>query len=102
MRNRIVCLPPCSAHRPRVLPLAPDSRCPFLPSLALIALQVLAEELEHTSATLAAMEASHAQLGKTRDEYHGQVGGGQQRPGQWQPLGNSRLGAPFNGHSTLL
>ncbi|PRW56334.1 ATP-dependent zinc metalloprotease FTSH mitochondrial [Chlorella sorokiniana] len=34
--------------------------------------QVLAEELEHTSATLAAMEASHAQLGKTKDEYHGQ------------------------------
>lgn len=34
---------------------------------------MLAEELEHTSATLAAMEASHTQLGKTRDEYHGQV-----------------------------
>ncbi|KAL4420075.1 hypothetical protein ABPG77_004340 [Micractinium sp. CCAP 211/92] len=34
--------------------------------------QVLAEELEHTSATLAAMEASHAALGRTRDEYHGQ------------------------------
>lgn len=36
------------------------------------ATQVLAEELEHTSATLAAMEASHAALGRTRDEYHGQ------------------------------
>ncbi|KAL4457832.1 hypothetical protein ABPG75_012697 [Micractinium tetrahymenae] len=34
--------------------------------------QVLAEELEHTSATLAAMEASHTALGRTRDEYHGQ------------------------------
>lgn len=35
-------------------------------------LKVLAEELEHTSATLAAMEASHTALGRTRDEYHGQ------------------------------
>lgn len=33
---------------------------------------MLAEELEHTSATLAAMEQSHGQLGRTRDEYHGQ------------------------------
>jgi hypothetical protein len=40
--------------------------------LLLSSWQVLAEELEHTSATLAAMEASHAGLGKTRDEYHGQ------------------------------
>lgn len=34
--------------------------------------QVLAEELDHTSATLAAMEQSHGALGKTRDEYTGQ------------------------------
>jgi hypothetical protein len=37
-------------------------------------LQVLAEELEHTGATLAAMEASHSQLAKTGDEYRGQHG----------------------------
>ncbi len=37
-------------------------------------LQVLAEELDHTSATLAAMEASHASLAKTRSEYQGQHG----------------------------
>ncbi|KAI3436768.1 hypothetical protein D9Q98_006180 [Chlorella vulgaris] len=36
--------------------------------------QVLAEELEHTGATLAAMEASHSQLAKTGDEYRGQHG----------------------------
>jgi hypothetical protein len=36
--------------------------------------QMMAEELEHTSATLAAMDASHARLGQTRDEYGGQHG----------------------------
>ena len=36
--------------------------------------QVLTEELSHTSATLAAMETSHAQLGKTREEYLTQHG----------------------------
>jgi len=32
----------------------------------------MSEELEHTSATLAAMDISHQQLGKTRKEYVGQ------------------------------
>ncbi|GAB4820636.1 hypothetical protein N2152v2_007682 [Parachlorella kessleri] len=36
--------------------------------------QVLAEQLDHTSTTLAAMEQSHAQLGQTKDEYHTQAG----------------------------
>ncbi len=63
------CTPVDHVLRPLLTPAAPLS-------LALISLQVLAEELEHTSATLAAMEASHVQLGKTRDEYHGQVGRG--------------------------
>lgn len=36
--------------------------------------QVLTEQLDHTSTTLAAMEQSHAQLGKTKEEYHQQAG----------------------------
>jgi hypothetical protein len=35
---------------------------------------VLAEEIEHTSTTLATLEVSHHRLGQTRDEYRGQHG----------------------------
>ncbi|KAL4541178.1 hypothetical protein Ndes2526B_g05721 [Nannochloris sp. 'desiccata'] len=36
--------------------------------------QIMSEELQHTSTTLAAMDVSHTQLSRTRDEYLGQHG----------------------------